>query len=115
MSGLLSTPKIYIIHENDKWLEPLRAALDALGLKYEDWHFGKGGKFDLSSIPPIGVFYNRMSPSSHTRRNRYAIEHTTSVLGWLELHGRRVINGSQIRIYNISLFYWQCVLLLGFH
>jgi hypothetical protein len=27
---------IYVIHENDAWVEPLRAAFDALSLPYQD-------------------------------------------------------------------------------
>ena len=49
---------------------------------------------DLSSPPPPGVFYNRMSASSHTRNHRYNAELTACVLAWLARHGRTVINGS---------------------
>lgn len=62
-----SEPTIYIIHENDKWVEPLREAFNSLGIHFVEWHLGKGGAFDFSSIPPEGVFYSRMSASSHTR------------------------------------------------
>ena len=48
---------------------------------------------DLESVPPEGIFYNRMSASSHTRDHRYAVEMTGTVLAWLESHGRKVING----------------------
>src|SRR5690554_4996258 len=88
-------PKIYIIHENDKWMEPLREALNEQNLEYEEWNLGKGGMFDMSLPPPEGVFYNRMSASSHTRGHRYGIEHTHAVLEWLETHDRRIINGSR--------------------
>ena len=56
---------------------------------------------DLSSIPPLGIFYNRMSASSHTRGHRYAPEYTATVLNWLEFHNRRVINNS--KALNIEL------------
>ena len=36
-------------------------------------------KIDFSNIPPNGVFYNRMSASSHTRGHRYAPEDTKIV------------------------------------
>jgi hypothetical protein len=29
--------KIFVIHENDAWVEPLRAAFDQLELPYEEW------------------------------------------------------------------------------
>lgn len=48
---------------------------------------------DLSRPPPPGVFYNRMSASSHTRDHRYAAEFTACILSWLHRHSRTVING----------------------
>jgi hypothetical protein len=86
--------RIYVIHENDAWVEPLRAAFEELSLPYEEWFLDKG-VLDFSSEPPQGVFYNRMSASSHTRDHRYAAEYTSCVLPWLESHGRRVVNGSR--------------------
>lgn len=86
-------PKIHVIHENPAWLEPLAAAFDAQGLPWVEWHLGEGD-FDLSEPPPDGVFYNRMSASSHTRGHRYSAEFTASLLAWLARHGRRVANGS---------------------
>ena len=84
-------PKIYVLHENDAWAEPLRAAFSALDLPYEEWFLSEG-LLDLSESPPDGVFYNRMSASSHTRGHRYAPELTAGILDWLESRGRRVVN-----------------------
>jgi hypothetical protein len=92
---------IHVIHENATWLEPLAEALDAQALPWRDWFLDRG-MFDLSRPPPEGVFYNRMSASSHTRDHRYAAELTASVLAWLERHGRCVINGSRALDLEIS-------------
>jgi hypothetical protein len=92
---------IHVIHENATWLEPLAEALDAQALPWCDWFLDRG-MFDLSRPPPEGVFYNRMSASSHTRDHRYAAELTASVLAWLERHGRCVINGSRALDLEIS-------------
>src|SRR5271169_7167312 len=92
---------IHVIHENAAWLEPLARALDAEDLPWRDWFLDRG-VFDLSMAPPAGIFYNRMSASSHTRDHRYAAELTASVLAWLERHGRRVINGSRALDLEIS-------------
>lgn len=94
-------PKIYVIHENDAWVEPLRTAFVELGLPYEEWFLSEG-LLDLSEVPPEGVFYNRMSASSHTRDHRYAAELTGGVLAWLESHGRRVVNDSRALRLEIS-------------
>jgi len=93
--------KIYVIHENDAWVEPLRAAFEELGLPYAEWFLSEG-TLDLSEAPPEGVFYNRMSASSHTRDHRYAAELTGGVLAWLEAHGRRVVNDSRALSLEIS-------------
>ena len=92
---------IHVIHENAEWLAPLATALDRQGLPWRDWFLDRG-IFDLSRPPPEGVFYNRMSASSHTRDHRYAAELTAAVLAWLERHGRRVINGSRALDLEIS-------------
>ncbi|GAA0451628.1 alpha-L-glutamate ligase [Alkalibacillus silvisoli] len=85
--------KIYIIHENSEWTEPLLKALDELNAPYEDWHIHEG-HIDLTEAPPTGVFYNRMSASSHTRGHRFAPEFTSAILAWLEEHDRVVLNNS---------------------
>ena len=87
--------KIYVIHENDAWVEPLRAAFQELALPFEEWFLSEG-LLDLSEAPPQGVYYNRMSASSHTRDHRYAAELTGGVLAWLESHGRRVVNDRSV-------------------
>jgi hypothetical protein len=84
--------RIHVLHENPAWLPPLAAALDHRGLPWTDW-FLHTGTFDLAAPPPEGVFYNRMSASSHTRDHRYAAELTAAVLAWLTRYGRRVVNG----------------------
>lgn len=84
--------KIYVIHENDAWVVPLRAAFEQLQLPYEEWFIDRL-KLDLTQPPAEGIFYNRMSASAHTRDHRYAPEYTGTLLAWLELHGRTVING----------------------
>jgi len=92
---------IHVIHENAAWLEPLARALDAERLPWRDWFLDRG-VFDLSQPPPDGVFYNRMSASSHTRDHRYSAELTAGVLAWLTAHGRRVVNGPRALDLEIS-------------
>jgi hypothetical protein len=93
--------RIYVIHENDAWVEPLRTAFADLALPFTEWFIAEG-TLDLASVPPQGVFYNRMSASSHTRDHRYAAELTGGVLAWLESHGRRVVNNGRALQLEIS-------------
>ncbi|WP_096202585.1 ATP-grasp domain-containing protein [Bacillus sp. FJAT-45350] len=93
--------KIYIIHENDEWTVHLTKRLKELHLPYEEWHL-KNGVVDLQSVPPEGVFYSRMSASSHTRGHRYAPELANAVIAWLERHSRKVFNGSRALELEVS-------------
>lgn len=93
--------KVYVIHENQEWTKPLFDALNELNVPYEDW-FLHEGTIDLTKEPPEGIFYNRMSASSHTRNHRFSPEYTASVLSWLESHGRVVLNNSRALQLEIS-------------
>lgn len=93
--------KIYVIHENNEWTSHLEKRLQQLELPYELWHLDEG-TVNLLEAPPEGIFYNRMSASSHTRDHRFAPELTGAVLDWLEFHGRTVFNGSAALRYELS-------------
>ncbi|WP_342527303.1 alpha-L-glutamate ligase [Chryseomicrobium sp. FSL W7-1435] len=93
--------KVYIIHENSEWTNHLTSRLEELQVPYEEWHLDQG-LVDLTEAPPEGIFYNRMSASSHTRGHRYAPELTSSVLAWLEHHGRTIFNGSNALRLELS-------------
>jgi hypothetical protein len=93
--------KIYVLHENNEWVVPLRKALAERGLPYTEWYLDRWA-VDLGSAPPEGVFYNRMSASSHTRDHRYSAELTATVLAWLERYGRVVVNDSRALDLEIS-------------
>lgn len=93
--------KIYVLHENNEWTQHLKFRLDELSLPYELWHLDEGA-LDLTSVPPKGVFYNRVSASSHTRDHQYAPHFTSSTLSWLESHNRLIINGSRALELEVS-------------
>src|SRR5262245_27057632 len=93
--------RVYVIHENDAWVEPLRREFEAQSIPYSEWFLDEG-VLDLRAAPPDGVFYNRMSASSHTRDHRYAAEYTGAVLEWLRRHGRTVVNGPRALALEIS-------------
>ncbi|MEH7347722.1 ATP-grasp domain-containing protein [Gottfriedia acidiceleris] len=93
--------KVYVIHENSEWTVHLTKRLEELGVPYEEWHLDEG-TVDLSTEPPEGIFYSRMSASSHTRDHRFAAEFTGQVLAWLEAHGRTVLNGTNALKLEVS-------------
>ena len=78
---------IFIIHENKEWLSPFQAALEDVGAAYTFWYV-PDMNFNLMDVPPEGVFYNRMSASSHSRNHRYEPELALGILEWLQRHNR---------------------------
>lgn len=96
-----SQAQVYVIHENDSWVEPLRREFATRAIPFAEW-FLDHGVLDLQGAPPEGVFYNRMSASSHTRGHRYAAEYTGAVLAWLKRHGRTIVNGERALALEIS-------------
>ncbi len=93
--------KVHVLHENPDWYPPFAAAFEAAGVQHEQWLLGEGA-LDLNTEPPRGVFWSRMSASSHTRGHPYAKDHTRAVLSWLESWGRRVVNGRRVLELEMS-------------
>ena len=93
--------KLFILHENSEWIEPLVQRLTEEGIIHEEWDLSKG-VIDLSEEPPIGVFYSRMSASSHTRGHGDTPGFGMAVLCWLEQHGRIIVNGKSALSIELS-------------
>lgn len=98
---------IYILHENPEWIPPFRAAFERAGVEFGEIIL-TGGSIDLDSInresnmetrlessdknsvdsiessPLSGVFWSRLSASSHTRGNAHSKEYGRALLGALE-------------------------------
>ena len=83
---------VHILHENDAWVAPIRKALDKAGVPHKEWRLTEG-IFDIHSVPPEGIFFNKMSASAHTRGHLFAGNFDAALLNWLESHGRVVVNG----------------------
>jgi glutathione synthase/RimK-type ligase-like ATP-grasp enzyme len=101
LTSLSRTPRVHVIHENDAWVEPLRREFAARNVPFAEWFLNQG-VLDLRQAPPPGIFYNRMSASSHTRGHRYAPELTTATLAWLTRHNRRIVNGERAIALEVS-------------
>jgi Carbamoyl-phosphate synthase L chain, ATP binding domain len=93
--------QVFIIHENEAWIEPLCREFATLGTPHGEWFLDRG-LLDLTAPPPAGIFYNRMSASSHTRGHQYAPEYAGAVIEWLERHGRTVVNGRRALQLEVS-------------
>jgi len=93
--------KLYVIHENPDWYAPLAVAFDQAAVPHEQWLLGDA-VLELDAEPPAGVFWSRMSASSHTRNHPFAKDQTRGVLAWLEASGRRVVNGRRVLDLEMS-------------
>ena len=100
-SSLNTKSSIHIIHENQEWTKPLFEELRKLDTPFEDWNMSHS-IIDVSAKAPKGIFYNRMSASSHTRGNRFAPESTIGLLAWLESQNSLTINGRNALNLEIS-------------
>lgn len=98
---LYDSQGIYIIHENPEWIPPFKEAFDRAGVRFSEILLTQGG-ITLDSIPPQGVFWSRLSASSHTRDNAFSKEYGRALLAWLESYGRCVINGSSVLELEVS-------------
>lgn len=96
-----SQPKIYALHENPEWFPPFARAFEREGMEVEEWLLTEG-VLDLDSAPPEGIFWSRISASSHTRNHGLSKDYARAVLAWLEAYGRRTVNGRRILELEMS-------------
>ncbi|GAB3520414.1 ATP-grasp domain-containing protein [Arthrobacter monumenti] len=94
-------PKIFALHENPEWFPPFAHAFEREGLAFEEWLLTEG-TLDLDSTPPEGIFWSRISASSHTRDHNLSKDYTRAVLAWLEAHGCRTVNGRRVLELEMS-------------
>ena len=71
--------KVYVINEHPEWLNPLGRALEAIGVPWAEW-FVDTGPLDVDAGAPAGVYFNRMSASSHTRGHHASVDHARDLV-----------------------------------
>jgi hypothetical protein len=92
---------VFVLHENPDWYPPFARAFAEAGLEAHEWLMIEG-VLDFQQAPPEGVFYNRLSASSHTRGHAWSKDYTRATLEWLEAYGRRVVNGRAVVEMEVS-------------
>lgn len=86
---------IAVLYENDAWMAPLFAALDAEGAPVERV-FANDLVFDpAGSAPRWSLALNKVSPSSYLRDHARSIRVARDFLPFLETRGVPVVNGSR--------------------
>jgi hypothetical protein len=85
---------IGVIYENEAWLAPTFASLDALGAPFEPL-YAADAIFDPAGIAPDwSLAVNKISPSSYLREHAPAIGFGRAFLRFIEERGVPVVNGS---------------------
>ncbi len=92
---------IYILHENEEWLPPFREAFARAGLIFGEIDLSKGA-INLDKEPPMGVFWSRMSASSHTRGHAFAKDYARAIFAWLARYNRRIVNPLSVLELEVS-------------
>lgn len=92
---------IYILHENEEWLPPFREAFKRAGLNFGEIDLSKG-TINLDKEPPKGVFWSRMSASSHTRGHAFAKDYARAIFAWLARYNRRIVNPLSVLELEVS-------------
>lgn len=93
--------KVYIIHENEQWFEPLAKVFTEKKLPFESFYLDKGS-INLSKFPPEGIFFSKISASSYLRDHTNSPDFAFVVFAWLETHKRRIINGTNVLRLELS-------------
>ncbi|MGP9695514.1 ATP-grasp domain-containing protein [Brachybacterium sp. AOP25-B2-12] len=97
----MTRPAVHVLHDNPEWIEVFVRAFEAEGVPLVQWPLDHG-VLDLDGEPPQGVFWSRLSASSHTRGAELAKDAARATLSWLESWDRRVVNGSRVADLEVS-------------
>lgn len=92
---------VHVIHDNPEWIPPFATALETRGIEVVEWLL-PDTTIDLSQEPPQGLYWSRLSASSHTRTDPHVKEYGRALLAWLEAAGRTVLNGAHVYELEVS-------------
>lgn len=93
---------IAILYENEAWMEPLFAALDAAGAPYERVFVNELSFDPDAPAPDWSLAVNKVSPSSYLRGHTESLAFARDYLPFLERHGIPVVNGSDAFALELS-------------
>ncbi|MGA9583451.1 MAG: alpha-L-glutamate ligase [Allosphingosinicella sp.] len=88
------TPDLAILYEHPTWFEPLFAALDRRGLRYEPIRLSDHGFDPASSEIPAPVVLSRVAMSGFLREAEHGIFYAEALLAHWAGNGARVLNGA---------------------
>jgi glutathione synthase/RimK-type ligase-like ATP-grasp enzyme len=89
------TPDLAILYEHPKWFEPLFAALDRRGVRFEAIRLSDHGFDPASPEIPAPVVLSRVAMSSFLREAEHGIFYAEALLAHWAANGARVLNGAE--------------------
>jgi len=114
-NGSSGKPKIYIIHDEDRYVQPLLSEMTKRGTPFVEWNLNASKPshiFDMSSTPPPGVYYNRISACG-CDEHRDVPQLARGTLMWLQTHRRHIVNGPESISLTASKMEMQIALRLS--
>ncbi|HEX8239209.1 MAG TPA: alpha-L-glutamate ligase [Allosphingosinicella sp.] len=90
------TPDLAILYEHPAWFEPLFAALDRRGVRYEAIRLSDHCFDPASADTPAPVVLSRVAMSSFLREAEHGIFYAEALLAHWAANGARVLNGAGV-------------------
>src|SRR4051795_10778716 len=88
-------PDLAILYEHPKWFEPLFAALERHGVRYQAIRLADHRFDPASREAPAPVVLSRLAMSSFLREVQHPIFYAESLLAHWAANGARVLNGAE--------------------
>jgi glutathione synthase/RimK-type ligase-like ATP-grasp enzyme len=89
-------PQLAVLYEHPKWFEPLFAALEGRGIRFEAIRLSDHSFDPVSADIPAPVVLSRVAMSSFLRETDHGIFYAESLLAHWEACGARVLNGADV-------------------
>lgn len=89
-------PDLAILYEHPTWFEPLFAALDRRGMRFEAIRLSDHGFDPASTEIPAPVVLSRVAMSSFLREAEHGIFYAEALLAHWAANGARVLNGAGV-------------------
>ncbi|MEA3011027.1 MAG: hypothetical protein QOJ91_2719 [Sphingomonadales bacterium] len=89
-------PDLAIVYEHPSWFEPLFAALERRGVRYQAIRLSDHAFDPASCEIPAPVVLSRVAMSSFLRETEHGIFYAESLLAHWAANGARVLNGAEV-------------------
>jgi glutathione synthase/RimK-type ligase-like ATP-grasp enzyme len=95
-------PQLAVLYEHPKWVEPLFAALDKRGVRYQPIQLGNHSFDPSSPDAPAPVVFSRVAMSGFLREADHGIFYAEALLAHWEANGARVLNSAEVLAIDSS-------------